>query len=436
MGSELAVINGNQKASPVLFKQFLDSRKEEIGAYASAEISADRFMRLALNCLSNNPKLQDCTLSSVFKAAMEVYELGLEISNSGGEAYLIPYGTSCTFQLGYKGDIALLRRSGNIDDLWAKPVYKNETFELEFGTRPFIKHLPDLDGVSNKDNFRGAYCVIMLRGVSTPHIEYMSKSEIEDVRKQRKGARSGDLWDTNYVRMAVKTVIKRAATQMDIRGKAADAFNRDSEGDGFDYSNNNETTAATTSPKGNDAIRQKIAENASVTPTVTTENAQTTDNGVVDTEFKEEAKTEAQMAEEADAQIALDETRANMQEALAKVMPEGETPQVFLKRVLKRDTNVGVKKWSYEDLGVLGNYILENQPKTGVDVTPDDPDYISCPLHDEFLAAGGTAEKFAFMFPKKSKDVDLLLAFRLLDNPDREKVKVYIEKQKSAESGE
>ena len=406
MASEL-VLKGSEKAQPALFKQYLESKKAELSAYATAEISTDRFIKLAVNCIAQDPKLQNCTIASVYKAAAEVFDLGLEVSNTSGHAYLIPYGDNCTFQLGYKGQIALLRRNGYIDDLWAQPVFKGEVFELEMGTSPFIKHLPHLDGGTDEKNFRGAYCVIKLKGVSMPHIEYMNREQIEFIKRTRRGARQGDTWDTQFVRMAVKTVIRRAITQMDIRGKVGDAIGRDAEEEGFVYEDRSAPIERPTdTSRGVSGLKEKLGIEAAAV------------------ELTEEEK-------------ALQEANALWSDALAVSFPEtakrlGKDAAELLKATLGRTSEFTRKYWSSEDLAKLQAFVTANEAPAAThpdddiveaELKPEAPVAAPAPiaveqteLMREFLSVGGNAAVFNTVCPTaKATEETLAAAFQKID---------------------
>ena len=57
-------------------------------------------------------------------------ELGLEPGGALGEGYLVPYGSTCQFIPGYRGLIALARRSGQIVSLEAHVVHQHDTFKI------------------------------------------------------------------------------------------------------------------------------------------------------------------------------------------------------------------------------------------------------------------------------------------------------------------
>ena len=131
-------------------------------------------------------------------------QLGLE-PGTLGQCYLIPYGRECQFQIGYKGMIELLRRSGQLKDIYAYSVYENDDFEITYGLDRNLIHKPNL---ANKGNFLGCYCVAILKD-DTRAFEYMTKEEIEAHAKKFSKTFGNGPWKTDFEAMAHKTVVKK-----------------------------------------------------------------------------------------------------------------------------------------------------------------------------------------------------------------------------------
>ena len=118
-------------------------------------MNAERLCRIALTTVRLNPKLAECTPESFLGALFQAAQLGLE-PNVEGQAYLIPYtnkkniGGKWTkiqevqFQIGYKGYIELFYRHGSAQVIDMHTVYKNDTFEYEYGSQPMLRHCPAL----------------------------------------------------------------------------------------------------------------------------------------------------------------------------------------------------------------------------------------------------------------------------------------------------
>lgn len=169
-------------------------------------INTERFVRVALTTLRQNPKLATCKKESLLGALMVSAQLGLE-PGILGQSYIIPYGNEAQFQIGYKGMIELLRRSGQLSDIYAYTVYENDEFEIQYGLDRTLKHKPNFE---NRGTPIGYYAVAILKD-NTKAFSYMTVKEIEEHRdKYSKAAKSTmSPWKSDFNAMALKTVIKQ-----------------------------------------------------------------------------------------------------------------------------------------------------------------------------------------------------------------------------------
>ena len=60
--------------------------------------------------------------ASLMSAIVKASQLGLEVGSAMGHAYLVPYKTEATLIIGYRGMLALARRSGEIQSITARVV--------------------------------------------------------------------------------------------------------------------------------------------------------------------------------------------------------------------------------------------------------------------------------------------------------------------------
>src|SRR5699024_7252378 len=110
-----------------------------------------------------------------------------------------------TFIIGYRGMIALATRSGNIQSIYAHPVYTNDDFEYQLGLHSHFKHVP---AETNRGEFKGAYAVAHFKDGGY-QFGYMPKVEIDKRRGRSKAGKSQySPWATDYEEMAKKTVIR------------------------------------------------------------------------------------------------------------------------------------------------------------------------------------------------------------------------------------
>ena len=174
-------------------------------------VNSERFVRIAITTIRQNPKLAKCSQESLLGALMVSAQLGLE-PGTLGQCYLIPFenkkaGTvECQFQIGYKGLIELLRRSGQLSDIYSYTVYENDDFNIEYGLSRTLTHKPNFD---ERGEIKGFYAVAILKD-GAKAFEYMTKDEvIHHEEKYRKGSYKNDVWNKNFEEMAQKTVVKK-----------------------------------------------------------------------------------------------------------------------------------------------------------------------------------------------------------------------------------
>ncbi len=199
-------------------KQLIESRQDAFSQLLPKHLSADRLMKVALNCIYKTPKLQDCTPASLLQSVIGAAELGLEPGGALGEAYLVPYGNTCQLIIGYRGFIRLARQSGDLAQIEAHVVHERDDFKLEFGLNPVMRHIPFLDGPAGAPKL--AYMLARLKDGSV-HMEVMTIAEVEAVRARSKGARSGP-WVTDYEEMVKKTVVRRGMKFLPLSSERVD----------------------------------------------------------------------------------------------------------------------------------------------------------------------------------------------------------------------
>lgn len=194
------------KKTPKEIKDYIKIYQGEIEKALPKVMTPERFSRIALSAVSNNPALQKCTPLSFISAMMNAAQLGLEPNTPLGQAYLIPYKGRCQFQLGYKGLIDLAYRSGEVKSIQAQVVYENDEFEFEFGLDPKLKHKP-----ARSSRGEAVYYYAVFKLVNGGEgFEVMSKEDIlEHAKKYSKTFDNGP-WQTNFDEMAKKTVLKKA----------------------------------------------------------------------------------------------------------------------------------------------------------------------------------------------------------------------------------
>lgn len=209
------------------------------GAFANAlpkMITPERFTRMAMTALTTNNKLRYCSPQSFIGACLYSAQLGLEPNTPLGQAYLIPYGNQCQFQVGYKGLIDLAYRSGQFKNITAQVVYTNDTFDYEYGLEPVLKHKP---AKINRGEMEYVYAVYNLKNGGYA-FEVMSIDDIKKfAQKYSKSYKNGP-WQTDFEAMAKKTVLKRLLKYAPLSTEVSQAASYDGMKIETDLSNSNE----------------------------------------------------------------------------------------------------------------------------------------------------------------------------------------------------
>ena len=192
-------------------QQYIKQMETEIKKALPSVLTPERFTRIVLSALSSNPKLAETTPQSFLGAMMTAAQLGMEPNTPLGQAYLLPYWNSrnncyeCQFQLGYKGLLDLAYRSGDISTIQAHVVYENDDFSYCYGLDPELKHIP---AKTDRGDPTHVYAIFHTKSDGFG----FEVASIEDIRthaqRYSKSFGSGP-WQSNFVEMAKKTVLKR-----------------------------------------------------------------------------------------------------------------------------------------------------------------------------------------------------------------------------------
>ena len=220
-GANGTAVTKKENKSKTIF-DVIQAGAKQFATALPKHINSDRFVRIAITTIRQNPKLAQCNQESLLGALMVSAQLGLE-PGVLGQCYLIPYGRECQFQIGYKGMIELLRRSGQLKDIYAYSVYENDEFEMTYGLNRDLKHKPNLQ---DRGNFIGCYCVAVLKDDARA-FEYMTKEEIEAHGKKFSKTYGNGPWKTDFEAMAHKTVVKKMLKWLPVSVEFLEMANKD-----------------------------------------------------------------------------------------------------------------------------------------------------------------------------------------------------------------
>lgn len=178
--------------NPATVRILENSLKENAGAYAASIID-----------LYNSDKtLQMCEPSRVMAECLKAVSLKLPINKQLGFAYIIPYGGSPTFILGYRGLLQLCMRTGAYRHINAGPVYEGELKIIDKLTGDI-----DLGGEATSEKIVGYFAYIETLNGFSKAIYWPVERVTAHARKYSKNF-GGSIWKENFDEMAIKTVLR------------------------------------------------------------------------------------------------------------------------------------------------------------------------------------------------------------------------------------
>ncbi len=201
--------------------QLISQMRPEIARVLPNQMNPDRMARIATTCVKRTPALARTTPESFLGALLTASQLGLEPGPTG-EAYLVPYGTECTFIIGYRGLIKLARNSGQLRDIWAEVVYERDTFKYTLGLHRDLIHEP---AAGDRGKPVAVYAAAELADGGRPFV-VMTVAEVEAIRARSKAGRSGP-WVTDFGAMAKKTAVRQLAKWLPLSAEMTAAVNLD-----------------------------------------------------------------------------------------------------------------------------------------------------------------------------------------------------------------
>jgi recombination protein RecT len=173
----------------------------------------DRFTRVIMTAIQNNPKLLQCERRSLLNAAMKAAQD--DLLPDGREGAIVPFGENedgqkKSDQAQWMPMIAGLRKkarnSGLLVDWYCEVVHDGDHYVYEKGDEARIEHTPSRG--SRTRPIIAAYSIAKFKDGSISR-EWMWIEEIEDVRKEYSRAKRGP-WanPVSYPEMCKKTVAR------------------------------------------------------------------------------------------------------------------------------------------------------------------------------------------------------------------------------------
>lgn len=223
-------VSAQQSFTKVLEKE-IGNQFKAVQNIVPKHVTPERLIRVALQAMSRNPELFNCEKDTIVGAIMNCASLGLE-PNLMGHAYIVPFYNSknkrmeAQFQIGYKGLLDLVRRTGEVSNIYAHEVYEHDYFSYEYGLHKDLQHKPAPLG-EDRGKPIAFYAVYKLKDGGSDFL-VMSNKEILAHKEHYSKAGSSQYspWNTAYEEMAKKTVLRRLIKYMPISIEQQDTMER------------------------------------------------------------------------------------------------------------------------------------------------------------------------------------------------------------------
>lgn len=215
-------------------KNFENILKENSGA----------FMASIIELYQSDNNLQECEPNKVVMEALKAATLKLPITKALGFAYIIPYGKTPTFTLGYKGLIQLAQRSGQYRYINADMVYDGESVKYDR-----VTGMLTITGEAKNDNPVGYFAFFELLNGYRKSVYWTKEKVIAHARRYSQSfSRQGSPWQTQFDAMALKTVLKNILSKYGVMSV--------------------EFASAISGDNTDERIEAEVAENANMQPII------------------------------------------------------------------------------------------------------------------------------------------------------------------------
>jgi len=229
-------------------KRYLELNKQALMDVLPKSANADRMMRLCLGAIRTTPGLMECTIESLMSATMTAAQFNLEPNTPLQQCFLIPYNVSykegntfkkrkdVQFQLGYKGVLELIRRSGQVKKVQCQAFYSNDIFEFEFGTDEHLTHKIMPQYLNDRGTLQGFYAYAILTDGDEFIFDIMSKGDVDKIMEKTEAWKNAEKswgqsppkrnspWHLHYVEQGRKTMIKRLGKKLPQSVESANAI--------------------------------------------------------------------------------------------------------------------------------------------------------------------------------------------------------------------
>ncbi len=231
-----AVVTTERVNPVVVFRKELDNMEGQFQAALPAHIPVERFCRVLMTAIQQNPELLECERRSLWNAAIKAAQDGL-LPDAREGAMVVRKdrnrGKLANWQPMIAGIRKKVRNSGEIATWDAHCVYEGDEFQFKLGDEPRVHHAYDLK--NSRGQIIGAYSVAVMKDGQKSY-EVMTIGEIHAIRDRSdawKAFKAGYIkstpWQSDEGEMCRKTVARRHSKALPMSTDLDDLVRRDDE---------------------------------------------------------------------------------------------------------------------------------------------------------------------------------------------------------------
>ena len=196
----------------------LPAMRDQLRMALPPHVSLDKFLRVAITALQQNPDLLKADRNSLYAAIVSAAQLGLLPDSQLGEAYFVPFKGRVQLIPGYRGLIKLARQ-GDVGFVEAETIHENDDVSYFLGDDSKFSVQ-----VAWRDRGApiGVYAVAKFRDGGMCGREVLMKADIDVIRAKSQAA-NGPAWKDNYWEMAKKSAIRQLSKTMPLTTEARNA---------------------------------------------------------------------------------------------------------------------------------------------------------------------------------------------------------------------
>lgn len=281
-----------QKSAIAVFREQAKSTElqNELAGALPAHIPPERFTRVVLTAVQNNPELLACDRRSLFNAAMQSANDGL--LPDGREAAMVvrwsKEGKKAAYQPMVQGIRKKVRNSGEIASWDVGAVFSNDEFSYQLGDDAYVHHRPALS--AEPGDLVAVYSIVTFKSGEKSR-DVMSIGAVRKIRDQFsdgwKAYKAGKIkstpWSSAEEEMAKKTIVRRHAKTLPMSSDLDDLLRRDD--DLYSFDNGAAKPDAPSQPKAlADQLDQLAGPQSTSEEVIDTETGEIIDGEAVEVE--------------------------------------------------------------------------------------------------------------------------------------------------------